>query len=89
METIAFDLRQTQRTPLAASHVDAIRAAGEKRTYRAGSMVVQQGDLIDRFIWVEAGEIEIVDVVTGGRKVPTTLGAGQFMGEIGFLAGGR
>ncbi len=89
METIAFDLRQTQRTPLAPSHVDALRAAGIRRSYPAGTMVAHQGDLMDRFIWVEAGEMEVVDVVTGGRKVPSTLGPGQFMGEIAFLAGGR
>ena len=28
METIGADLREMQRTPLAASHVDALRAAG-------------------------------------------------------------
>lgn len=89
METIAFDLRQTQRTPLAPSHVDALRAVGSRRTYAAGTMVAHQGDPMDRFIWVEAGEIEVVDVVTGERKVPSTLGPGQFMGEIAFLAGGR
>lgn len=89
METIAFDLRQTQRTPLTPAHVEALRAAGEHRTYPAGAMVADQGDPMDRFIWVERGEIEVVDVVTGARKVPSTLGPGQFMGEVGFLAGGR
>lgn len=89
METIAFDLRQTQRTPLAASHIDALRAAGTRRSYPAGTMIAAQGDPMDSFIWVESGEIEVVDVVTGGRKVPSTLGPGQFMGEIAFLAGGR
>ena len=88
METIAFDLRQTQRTPLAPGHVDALRAAGMQRRYPAGTMLTHQGDPMDRFIWVEAGEVELVDVVTGRRKVPHTLGPGQFMGEIAFLAGG-
>jgi thioredoxin reductase (NADPH) len=89
METIAFDLRQTQRTPLAPGHVDALRAAGVRRSYPAGTTLARQGDPMDRFIFVEAGEMEVVDVVTGGRKVPSTLGPGQFMGEIAFLAGGR
>jgi thioredoxin reductase (NADPH) len=89
METIAFDLRQTQRTPLTPGHVDALRAAGVRRSYPAGTMLAGQGDPMDRFIFVEAGEMEVVDVVTGGRKVPSTLGPGQFMGEIAFLAGGR
>lgn len=89
METIAFDLRQTQRTPLTPGHVEALRAVGTPRSYPAGAMVAHQGDPMDRFIWVESGEMEVVDVVTGGRKVPSTLGPGQFMGEIAFLSGGR
>lgn len=89
MESIAFDLRQTQRTPLAASHVDAIRAAGARRRYPAGTVIARQGDPIDRFIWVEAGELEVFDPLTGARKIPSTLGPGQFMGEIAFLAAGR
>ena len=89
METIAYDLRQTQRIPLAPSHIEALRAAGVRRTYPAGTVLANQGDPMDRFIWVESGEMEVVDVVTGGRKVSATLGPGQFMGEIAFLAGGR
>ena len=89
METIAFDLRQTQRTPLTPAHVEALKAAGVRRRYPAGTVITRQGDPMDRFIWVEAGEVEIVDVLTGGRKVPTTMGPGQFMGEIAFLAAGR
>jgi hypothetical protein len=36
MEAIGNDLRQMQRTPLAASHVDALRVAGKVVTYPAG-----------------------------------------------------
>ncbi|GGB60864.1 FAD-dependent oxidoreductase [Blastomonas aquatica] len=89
METIAFDLRQTQRTPLADSHIAAIRAAGVSKHYPAGAMVARQGERIDRFILVEVGQIEVVDVVSGARKVDATLGPGQYLGEIAFLAGGR
>jgi len=89
METIAFDLRQTKRTPLSPAHVDALRAAGKPRRYPAGSNVTEQGDRMDKFIWIESGEIEVVDVITGGRKLPSTLGPGQFAGEIAFLGGGR
>lgn len=89
METISFDLRQTQRTPLAPTHVEALRAVGTPRAYPAGTLIAAQGDPMDRFIWVDAGEVEVVDIVTGDRKVPSTLGPGQFMGEIAFLSGGR
>lgn len=89
METIAFDLRQTQRTPLSPDHVETLRAAGVERTYAAGTVIARQGDPMDRFIWIDAGEVEVVDMITGARKLPSTLGPGQFMGEIAFLAGGR
>jgi thioredoxin reductase (NADPH) len=89
VESIAFDLRQTKRTPLAPAHVEAIRAVGRRRTYAAGEFLARPGDPMTCFVWVEAGEVEVVDLTTGERRVPSTLGPGQFMGEIGFLAGGR
>ena len=89
METIAFDLRQTQRTPLSPSHIEALRAVGKPLMYPQGVVIAQQGDRMDQFIWIESGEVEVVDVMTGGRKLPSTLGPGQFMGEIAFLSGGR
>jgi thioredoxin reductase (NADPH) len=89
MESIAFDLRQTKRTPLSDSHVEAIRAVGRTRTYPAGEFLARPGDPMDMFVWIEAGEVEVVDLTTGERRVPSTLGPGQFMGEISFLAGGR
>ena len=36
METIGGDLRQMQRTPLAASHVEALRARGQDRDLSGG-----------------------------------------------------
>jgi thioredoxin reductase (NADPH) len=88
METIGFDLRQMQRTPLEPEHIDAIKAAGIERTYAKGTYVVRQGDAIDRFTYVEDGEIEVVDAYTGERALPSAIGPGQYMGEITFLSGG-
>ena len=88
METIGADLRQMQRIPLAASHVDAMRAAGKIVTYAAGTMVARPGELVDRFVYVEEGEIEVVNPYTDLRHLPSTLGPTQFMGEISFLNGG-
>jgi CRP-like cAMP-binding protein len=88
METIGDDLRHMQRIPLAASHVEALRAAGTLVTYPAGTFIVRPGDPADRFIYVEDGEIELVNPFTDERLVPTTLGPTQFMGEISFLSGG-
>lgn len=88
METIGADLRQMQRTPLAASHVQALRAQGKIVAYPAGTFLARPGETIDRFVYVEDGEIEVVNPYTDQRHVASTLGPTQFMGEIGFLNGG-
>ncbi len=88
METIGGDLRQMQRIPLAASHVEALRAAGKIVTYPAGTFLARPGEAVDRFVYVEEGEIEVVNPYTNERHLPSTLGATQFMGEISFLNGG-
>ena len=88
METIGGDLRQMQRIPLAASHVEALRAAGKIATHPAGTFLARTGEPMDRFVYVEEGEIEVVDPYTDQRHLPSTLGPTQFMGEIAFLNGG-
>jgi thioredoxin reductase (NADPH) len=88
METIGNDLRQMQRTPLAASHVEALRAAGKVMTYSSGVVLSRPGDRMDRFTYVEEGEIEVVNPYTDERYLPSTIGPAQFMGEISFLSGG-
>ena len=88
METIGADLRQMQRTPLAATHVQALRGAGKLMTYPAGTFLARPGTPMDRFVYVEEGEIEVVNAYTGERHLPSTLGPTQFMGEIAFLNGG-
>ncbi|SFH96415.1 FAD-dependent oxidoreductase [Methylobacterium brachiatum] len=88
METIGPDLRVMQRVPLAASHVAAIRAAGVPRLYPAGTFLARPGEPADRFVYVEDGEVEVVNPFTDERHLPSTLGPTQFMGEIAFLNGG-
>ncbi len=88
METIGGDLRQMQRTPLSAAHVKALREVGKIAIYPAGTFLARPGEPIDRFVYVETGEIEVVNPYTDQRHVPSTLGPAQFMGEISFLNGG-
>ncbi len=88
METIGADLRQMQRVPLTASHVAALRAAGTVVTYPAGTFLARPGEPTDRFVYVEDGEIEVVNPYTDERHLSSTLGPTQFMGEISFLNGG-
>src|SRR3979490_2608249 len=88
METIGGDLRQMQRTPLAAAHVEELRPAAQGVTYPAGTILARLGAPADRFVYVEEGEVELVNPYTGERNLPSTLGPTQFMGEIAFLNGG-
>ena len=88
MEPIGRDLREMQRVPLTAEHVAALRAEGSEAIYPAGTYIVRPGDPVDRFIYVEDGEIEVVNPFGEERHVPSTIGPTQFMGEISFLGGG-
>ena len=88
METIGADLRQMQRIPLADSHVAALREAGTVVTYPAGAFIARPGGVADRFIYLEGGEVEVVNPYTDKRHLSSTLGPTQFMGEIAFLNGG-
>src|ERR1035441_2484175 len=88
METIGNDLRQMQRPPLTASHVEALRAAGKVVTYAARVFLSRPGEPMDRFTYIEEGEVEVVNPYTDERHLPSTLGPTQFMGEISFLNGG-
>ena len=81
METIGNDLRQMQRTPLAGSHVAALRAAGEIVHYPAGTFLTHPGDPIDRFTYIEAGEVEVVNPYTDERHLPSTLGPNAVHGR--------
>ena len=89
MESIAGDLATMKRTPLDPGHVDALRQAGAERCYQAGEMIAEAGSPMDRFLYVEDGEIEVVDPFSGDRYLPSTIGPGQFMGEVAFIAGGN
>lgn len=89
METIGRDLNEMQRVPLAATHVAALRKVGIVEQFARGEFLAMAGEPADRFIYVEEGEIEVVDPLTGGRRVPSTLGPTQFMGEVALLSGGN
>jgi len=88
LEKIGQDLMALQRTPLAESHIAAIREAGAEVRYPAGAVLVRPGDAVENFVYVEEGEIEVVNAFTGERLIAATLGPTQFMAEIAFLAGG-
>jgi thioredoxin reductase (NADPH) len=88
METIGGDLNQMQRTPLASAHVEALRKAGAVAHYPAGTLLTRPGQAVDRFVYIEEGEVEVVNPYTDQRHLPHTMGPTQFMGEIALLNGG-
>lgn len=87
MESLEQDLETMRRVPLAPEHVAAICAIGGERHYPAGSIVMDIGEPLDRFVYVLEGEIEVVNPHTGARLFTHALGPTQLMGEIGFLNG--
>ncbi|MEP9380156.1 FAD-dependent oxidoreductase [Aquabacter sp. CN5-332] len=89
MEAIGRDLREMQRVPLAPSHVETLRRAGGIVHYEPGDFLARPGQPVDRFTYVEEGEIEVVNAFTGERLVPSTIGPTQFMAEISLLSGGN
>ena len=89
MESLANDLSFMQRTPLHDTHVECLREHGTERTLAAGDVVIPMGEPQANFVYVLAGELELVNPVTGERHLPHGLGPSQFAGEISFLHGGN
>ncbi len=89
MEAFALDLNEMQRRPLEEAHVALLRESGTERRYAAGQMIVEPGDLMDEFIYIEDGEVELLNPRTYERDVVFTMGPTQFLGELAFLSGSR
>lgn len=88
MEAIGRDLKEMQRVPLAPTHVDALRRIGTVVHYPAGSTLAYPSQVVDRFTYIEEGEVEVVNSYTGNPLTPTTLGPTQFLAEMTLLNGG-
>jgi CRP-like cAMP-binding protein len=53
---------------------------------RAGEPVVEQGDVADRFYFIDKGRFKVEQRSTGGNVTQLrTLGPGETFGEIGLL----
>ena len=78
------------RTPLDPEHVKAMHRVGRVEDVPAGTMAFQAGDVMDRFCFINEGEVESIDRRTGGRYGEgATLGPTQYFGEISFLSSAR
>src|SRR5262249_10152249 len=61
----------------------------ESRAYAPGTPIITQGEVADQFYIITKGQVDILLHHPGGPDIPvTTLGAGQYFGEIGLLRGG-
>jgi uncharacterized protein DUF4158 len=92
MESIGANLRQMQRTPLAASHVQALRDARKTVTHPVGAILARSGEPITSFVSVEEGEVEAIDdrslLVLDGRAIEQRRTAALKLGlalQLGFL----
>ena len=56
MESIGGDLRQMQRTPLAAAHVQALRVAGTVASYPQGTLLARPGEPVELHEFGDLGE---------------------------------
>jgi CRP-like cAMP-binding protein len=62
-------------------------AAMEPATAEAGAIVLHRGSPSKSVLYVEEGELEILDEVLGQPVVLDRIGKGGVVGEIGFLDG--
>jgi thioredoxin reductase (NADPH) len=67
MESIGADLRQMQRTPLAASHVQALRDAGKTVTHPVGAILARSGEPITSFVYLCLRQYSVSLCMCGGR----------------------
>ncbi len=88
MESIGAELQFLTPRPFVGEQFDALRSISEERRYRAGELVAQVGEPMDRFVVVLEGEIEVVNPYTDERLTSSSLKRGQFMGELAFLNAG-
>jgi MFS family permease len=68
-------------SPLPSTTLERLAARLERRDVAAGTTVVEEGSAGDRFYLIGSGE---VDVTHGGARM-TTLGPGDYFGEIALL----
>jgi ABC-type lipoprotein export system ATPase subunit len=61
----------------------------EPRTYAPGAPIVVQGEPADQFYIITKGQVDVLLQYPDGQQAAvTSMGAGQYFGEIGLLRGG-
>src|SRR5258707_14583093 len=88
MESFGGDLKVMAPRPFSEEQLVAVRKISTEHRYKAGELITRVGQPLDRFVLVGNGEVEVVDPISGDRLVPSTMKAGQFLGELNFLNAG-
>jgi len=89
MESLAEDLATMVRRPLSDDHIAAMRSIGVERAVPKNEIFLRTGDPADKFHYVLEGGFQLWDEAHEQVLNVNILGAGQFIGEIAFLVGGR
>ncbi len=71
----------TMLSPLPLPAIEQLARGLEQVDVAAGEIVVQQGDVGDRYFVIESGAVEVI----GDGRVVATLGPGEGFGEIALL----
>jgi thioredoxin reductase (NADPH) len=74
---------------LTAEQIARLAKKGRRRTVLRGDVLVEAGEPNTPMIVVVDGALEVVRATCDGEEVITTLGPGQFSGEVNLLAGRR
>jgi putative ABC transport system ATP-binding protein len=71
-----------------AEHADVVESAPQRVRYVAGETVFEQGDRADLVYMIEEGSVDVLRVnADGSEERLTSLGPGQYFGELGALLG--
>ena len=69
-----------------SNDLQALDAIVERKTYIAGDLVYNEGDIADALFLIEMGAVDILP--KGKETVFATLGRGQVFGELSFFEQG-
>ncbi len=76
-------------TRLAPADVDLLRSHLTAGRYRAGEVIVSEGEPADRLYLITRGRAEISVAVGSGRRRLGTIEAGNLFGELALFSGGN
>ncbi len=74
-------------TGVTSKDLQALEAIVERKGFKAGDLVYNEGDVADALFLIEMGTVDILP--KGKETVFATIGSGQGFGEAAFFEGGK